>query len=122
VRGDDCDPSLTGSTPVCGFGGNVAKYDDSVLANEYLNDEDCYISIGFSFINNRESMVKSIKEAIEKLPEIIQPDKYEYHFLAEGSILRIGVVYSHPRPHFEGYTAVELSKFLYTEIKLRLEG
>ena len=122
MRGDDCDPSRTGSTPVCGFGGNVAKYKDDVLANVYLSDDDCYISIGFSFISNKESIVQEIKEAIEKLPRIIKPDKFEYKFLEEGAILRIGAVYSHPRPHFEGYTALELSKFLFTQIKLRLEG
>ena len=100
----------------------MSEYDESVLANVYLDDDDCYISIGFSFITNRDAMVKTIKEAIEKLPDIIQPDRFEYKFLHEGTILRIGAVYTHPRPHFEGYTAMELASFLYKEIKLRLEG
>ncbi len=100
----------------------MTEHNDDVLANVYLSDDDCYISIGFSFMNNRESMVKTIKEAIEKLPRIIKPDKFEYKFLEEGAILRIGAVYSYPRPHFEGYTAAELAKFLFIQIKLRLEG
>ena len=99
-----------------------AKYNETTPANVYLNDDDCYISIGFSFMNNREAIIQQIKEAIETLPEIIQPDKYEYKFLGEGTILRIGAVYAHPRPHFEGYTAAELSRFLYKQIQLRLEG
>ena len=99
----------------------MEKYDETVLANVYLNNDDCYISIGFSFVNNKESILSTIKKVIDKLPAIIQPDKFEYEFLAEGKILRIGAVYSYPRPHFEGYTAIELSKLLYNQIKLRLE-
>ena len=62
----------------------MVEHDESVLANVYLNDNDCYISIGFNFLNNKESIVQHIKKAIDKLPDIIKPDKYEYQFLHEG--------------------------------------
>ncbi len=99
----------------------MAKHDETTLANTYLADPDCYISVGISIIN-KESSIRRIRNAVEDLPQAIRPDSFEFKYLGDGNtLLRVGIVYQHPRQHFEGYTAIELSQILYKQIQSRLE-